>query len=69
MRRDTVAPHATKTDVGQFCAQGHFDDLLSRDALVCVTWNVKDLTDLKSIELICHMKYCIDIICIQELCV
>ena len=34
---------------------------------MCATWNVKGLTDLKSIELILYMKkYGIDILCIQE---
>jgi exonuclease III len=37
------------------------------DALVCCSWNVRGLTDLKLFELILHMKrHDIDVLCIQE---
>ena len=68
---DTVSPHASRR-----CSVGHpevgrcFDDLdgiESQDALVCCSWNVKGLTDLRILELVLHMqKYDIDILCLQE---
>ena len=38
-----------------------------QDVLVCCSWNVRGLTDLKVFEIICNLqRYDIDILCIQE---
>ena len=61
----TVSPQAPS--LGHLLDDSLFETDTLQDALVCCSWNVRGLTDLKMIELILHMKrYNIDILCLQE---